>query len=69
MNEDIKHIAIAEIYRAVDKIRDFTTTLINASEAEKHSIIMYCDYIYKQNYFGNKDNMDTYIANMKAINL
>lgn len=45
MNEDIKHIAIAEIYRAVDKIRDFTTTLINASEAEKHSIIMYCDYI------------------------
>lgn len=44
-NEDIKHVAIAEIYRAADKIRDFANTLINASETEKHSIIMYCDYI------------------------
>lgn len=45
MNEDVKHVAIAEIYRAADKIRDFTNTLINANETEKHSIIMYCDYI------------------------
>lgn len=45
MNKDIKHVAIAEIYKAVDKIRDFTNTMINASEAEKHAIIMYCDYI------------------------
>lgn len=45
MNKDKTHIAIAEIYKAADKIRDFTNTLINASEEEKHSIIMYCDYI------------------------
>lgn len=45
MNKDTTHIAIAEIYKAADKIRDFTNTLINASETEKHSIIMYCDYI------------------------
>lgn len=45
MNKDKTHIVIAEIYKAADKIRDFTNTLINASESEKLSIIMYCDYI------------------------
>lgn len=45
MNKDKTHIAIAEIYKAADKIRDFTNTLINASEGEKNLIIMYCDYI------------------------
>lgn len=45
MNEDVKHVAIAEIFKEAEKIRDFANTLTNASEAEKHAIIMYCDYI------------------------
>ena len=49
MNKDVKHVAIAEIYRAADKIRDLTNALINSSEAEKHAIIMYCDYIQNCN--------------------
>lgn len=45
MNKDVKHVAIAEIYRAVDKIRDFTNTLINATDEDKRSIMLLCEYI------------------------
>ena len=45
MNKDIKHVAIAEIYKGAEKIRDFANTLSNAREEEKHAITMYCDYI------------------------
>lgn len=45
MNKDVKHVAIAEIYKAADKIRDFTNTLINAADEEKRTISIYCDYI------------------------
>jgi uncharacterized protein YjbJ (UPF0337 family) len=30
--------------------------------------IRHCDYIFKQDYFSKKSNMDTYVAKMRAIN-
>ncbi|MBQ8343374.1 MAG: LTA synthase family protein [Clostridia bacterium] len=44
-------------------VATYKTTAVQLVEKIKH-----CDYIYKQNYFGNEENMQLYRQKMAAIN-